>query len=113
MFLQVLSCTVTVRLIGLQVWISIWTSSHYPPRSCRGAQQGTAMTAEDAYAQALWHFFEERFRGRLPPCSGDAKSLEGRTTLGKAPLDACIRLQHLCPGCRAGRGKSHLLGGFP
>ncbi|CAE7872704.1 ravA [Symbiodinium microadriaticum] len=29
---------------------------------------------------------EERFRGRLPPCSGDAKSLEGRTTLGKAPL---------------------------
>jgi len=29
---------------------------------------------------------EERFKGRLPPCSGDASSLEARTTLGKAFL---------------------------
>eukprot|EP00439_Symbiodinium_sp_Y106_P086985 s383_g37.t2 len=34
---------------------------------------------------------EERFRGRLPPCSGDAKSLEGRTTLGKAFLSSLRR----------------------
>ncbi|CAE7326460.1 unnamed protein product [Symbiodinium necroappetens] len=31
---------------------------------------------------------EERFRGKLPPCSGDATSLEGRTTLGKAFLSS-------------------------
>ena len=31
---------------------------------------------------------EERFRGRLPPCSGDAGSLAARTTLGKAFLDS-------------------------
>ena len=31
---------------------------------------------------------EERFAGRLPPCSGDADSLEGRTLLGKAFLQS-------------------------
>lgn len=41
---------------------------------------------------------EERFVGRLPPCSGGAGSLEARVALGKAFLEA---LRGSWPGLKA------------